>query len=123
MTRNSKFKLSSVLSFKSSSGFTLVELLLVIAISVILGVVATISYLGLRNKQALDNSVQRVVEDLRTVSSQPLAGQGDKQWGVRFTNSTIDYYEVWNGASYGANPVVSKSTLGGGVSFSDPAEG
>lgn len=107
-------------------GFTLIEVMVVIGIAVIIGIVGAISLGGFRNKTALDSAELKAVQDLRYAASQSVSGQGDLTWGIRFTNSTADYYEIWKSpapASYASGTVVSRANLASGVTFYDPASG
>lgn len=104
-------------------GFTLIEMLLVIGIATVLGIIGTANFLGLRDVKALDSNTQRIVEDLRTVSGNSLSGLEDSTWGIRFTNSDAQYYEVWRGADYASGVKTKRSVLSAKVFFVDPASG
>lgn len=105
-----------------NNGFTLIEIVLVIAITAILATVGTTSYINLQKKQSLDAVVSKIVLDLRLVSDKSRAQEDDLGWGIRFTNSAsgTDYYEIWKGTSYISGVKTSKTNLNA-LSFSDPA--
>lgn len=107
---------------KKSAGFTLVELLIVIAITSILAVGGTITYSNLRAKKALDSITTKIIFDLRATSVRSKVQQDDMQWGIRFTNGATDYYEIWSGNSYATGTKLSKNILVL-TAFSDPTEG
>ena len=106
------------------NGFTLIEILIVISITTALAIGGTLNYLGLRDKKALDSMVSLVIFDLRSASVKSKAQENDMQWGIRFTNGSSDYYELWRGVSY-SDPLgakVKKVPLSL-VKFIDPIEG
>jgi len=106
-------------------GFTLIELLMVIGIIGVLAGVTGSNYLGVRNRVAFENQVNKITADLRWTMSRSLAQESDDQWGIRFSNATsgADFYEIWHGANYESAIVVDYTNLHGSVAFSDPASG
>ena len=110
---------------RNGAGFTLIEMLIVIAITTALAIGGTINYLGLRNKKALDSMVSRIVFDLRAASERSKAQENDVRWGIRFENgATDDYYEIWGGASYEDELVLKTGRTNlSFINFTDPAEG
>lgn len=111
---------------KRNLGFTLIELVIVIAVSATLfGIIGT-NYFGTRNRIAFENQVNEIAADLRWTMSRSLAQESDDQWGIRFHNPDTDdsdFYEIWYGASYAAGTVASRTNLHGSVAFSDPVSG
>lgn len=106
------------------NGFSLIEIVLVIAITAILATVGTTSYINLQKRQSLDAMVNKIVLDLRLASDKARAQEDDLGWGIRFTNSAsgTDYYEIWKGTSYATGVKTSKTNLNA-LSFSDPVSG
>jgi len=112
--------------YKETSGFTLVEMILVIALMSVLAGFAGTSYFGVRNRRVFEDSVDRIVADLRWTMARASSQEGGGQWGVRFTNpsgSSNDYYEIWTGTSYAGGTIVSRSQLDSSVSLSSPGSG
>ncbi len=107
---------------RNKNGFSFVELIIVIAITTILAVGGTISYLGLRNKKALDSVASKIVFDLRATAGRSKAQENDMGWGIRFTNGTNDYYEIWSGQSYATGTKVARTNLSF-VALTNPPEG
>jgi len=84
---------------KSDNGFTVIEILLVIAI---IGVMAGLSapYLGsFLARNELRNESLKIVDSLRRARNQTMAGVEDKIWGVHFESGK---YVVFAGSSYSA---------------------
>lgn len=110
---------------KRKSGFTLIEFLVVIAITSVLVTVSGSSYFGLRSRVAFENQISEIAADLKWTMSRSLAQESNDQWGVRFSNPSggAGYYEIWHGTSYASGTVVGRTDLHGSVAFSDPVTG
>lgn len=72
------------MSIRSSAGFTLIELMVVIGVLGLLLGIAIPSYFTLRQNVALGNNADEVVSALRLAQSNATASQGGKEWGVHF---------------------------------------
>ena len=106
-------------------GFTLVEILIVIAIlGILVGIVVT-SFATFRSVQGLDKDSETVVEVLQQARSQTLVSQNASQYGVHFASSTVT---LFTGTTYvpgsstnqdyllvGSDTVLSLSLTGNGT--------
>jgi prepilin-type N-terminal cleavage/methylation domain-containing protein len=77
----------------NQKAFTLVELLMTIAIAVVLGVVVFASYSGKKNGTDLSSTTQEIVALLHQAQSRTVAGDqngttGNGFWGVELINGT-----------------------------------
>lgn len=114
------------LVFKKKSSFTLLELMLVMSILVVIALVSREVYSGFALGKNIDNISKTIVFDLRSARSNAMNGQEDNNWGIRFVNSTSDYYEIFTSPTvYGASFSAVRTTvyLDSGISFSSPGEG
>jgi prepilin-type N-terminal cleavage/methylation domain-containing protein len=78
-------------------GFSLIEIIIVIAI---LGIVSTIivsSFAAINRTQGLEKDTELVVEQLRQARSQTLSSQNATTYGVHFASTTVT---VFAGSSY-----------------------
>jgi len=89
-------------SRKARIGFTLMELLIVVGITIVLAGVGISSYVNQQRIKLLDTSVQEIVGYLRYAQQKSMAQEGGNQWGVHFENpaSGDDFYALYTGATY-----------------------
>lgn len=84
---------------KNGKGFTIIELLMVIAIVAILGATIIPLSANFLVRSNLENKTNEVVSHLRTAQINTLAGKEDSQWGVNITSTQIILFK---GSSYAA---------------------
>lgn len=96
-------------------GFTLIEILIVIAIIGILTTISVSVFSTYRSVQSIDRDTDTVVEILRQARSETLSSENATTYGVHFASSTITLFA---GSSYsGSNstnqnfPLVSADTV------------
>jgi len=77
--------------------FTLVELLIVMAISLIIIVVALPIYGNLQVSSQLNENSLQIIQTLRTARTMSIAGYNNEPHGVKFESSS---YTLYQGASY-----------------------
>jgi prepilin-type N-terminal cleavage/methylation domain-containing protein len=111
----------------NKSGFTLVEILLVIAIVSIVSAVTIGTYRGLIKKTEVDLTANNIIFDLKRAKANSLGGVDNRSWGVHFVNSSTssDYYEIFSTPTNFANPSVTiedASFLPDTVYFTDPSD-
>ncbi len=109
---------------QAEDAFTLIEILITIAI---LAVVIGVGFLNLanyKNKNTFDLDAQNVLEAIRNGENKALLGAGGTGWGIKFTSDVNDgYYEIFSGSSYATSSVVTRETLTGSTLFANPAAG
>lgn len=69
----------------NNRGFTLLELMLVMAILAILSTGVVISFLGYQRQAEVDSSSKMIVDALREAQSRSVSGKDFKPWGVCFS--------------------------------------
>ncbi len=93
-------------------GFTILEIIISLAIFLILAVIIVFSFSPLRNNQELTNTVQETINLLNSARSKTLSSEGSSQYGVHFESSRIILFK---GASFSEsspdNNVVALSSL------------
>ncbi len=112
-------------NIKSSSGLTLIELLIVISVIAVLSSFGILNLFNFKANQDLDNSAKEIVSSLREASSKSVTGENlniqGERWGVHFDNSgSSDFYEVFKGTSY-PGTTLRKRILNPRLEFEIPA--
>ncbi|MEK7481863.1 MAG: type II secretion system protein [Patescibacteria group bacterium] len=117
------YQLISFSAFKLNKGFTLLELLLVMAILIILGTVAFNAYYNFQLEVKVDEEANRIKQILRQVQQKAISGEQNAKWGARFVNATSSdqYYDVFYGNSYSAGTSTDRYYLATGIDFTSPS--
>lgn len=102
-------------------GFTLAEILIVIAVMVILASAASLSLINLKRERDLVLDVGLVAAALRDAQARSIVQEEESQWGVHFVNnpSGQDTYEIFKGSAYN-NVSYFKKPLHASVGFQNP---
>ncbi|KKT82401.1 MAG: hypothetical protein UW81_C0042G0002 [Candidatus Giovannonibacteria bacterium GW2011_GWC2_44_9] len=119
-----------VSSFKfQEKGFSLLELIISLAIIALLGSLAGLGLVNYQRSIAADAAAREIVGQLRLTQRKAVSGedgdlngQGDA-WGVRFSNSSDDTYQVFYGAVYNSASTTATVYLPSSAKFTDPTEG
>lgn len=113
-----------MLSFKK--GFTLLELLIVIAIVSLISIIGIGFYANYNESLEIDSTSKIIISDLRQAQSNSMSGLGGFKWGIHFVNGVDDYYELFSTPTDYNNiskVVLSKNYLSNGISFAEPTDG
>lgn len=102
-------------------GFTIVEMITVLALMAVIGAGATVLVRGYANRNDVPATAELVISALSTAQSRARTGLGDDTWGVKLNNNEI---VVFKGASYATRVVASdeKHGLSSGATFSGLTE-
>jgi prepilin-type N-terminal cleavage/methylation domain-containing protein len=82
---------------QKSRGFTLVEIVMVLAILVFLAAGAASAFSSFTRERALTGAAESVLSLLRSAHGQTLAAKNDASYGVHFASSTVT---LFRGATY-----------------------
>ena len=107
-------------------GFTLIEMILVLAIFVIMVGVSTTAIAGALNKNQLSDSGNHLLQALRKAEFNSIYRVQDSEWGVYFSNEeSKDYFIMFKGKDYkNRNPLFDqKYSLPGTLEFQHLALG
>jgi prepilin-type N-terminal cleavage/methylation domain-containing protein len=106
-----------------SAGFTLVELLIVVAIVAIVAGITFASFNKMRTQQALLGASEQVTTLLNQARAKTLAAEDASRWGVKLASTTVTLFKGSTYSSSAATNVVVSltgvtifaSSLGGGA--------
>ena len=101
---------------KTLAGFSLMELLIVIAIISFIFIPLLLSYNSYRTTQALISSTDQVLNQIKSVHIFAREARSQKEWGIKNT-SDLTYVLYSSGAS--GTEVVQNYALESGVKFSE----
>ena len=106
----------------SRSGFTLTEVLIVVAIGVVLTASGFLSLNSFRNRKDVEFSMLEVTAAVRGTRERSITQEDGFGWGIRFTStSTGDTYEVFQGSSYANGTTTATHSFRRPVEFGEPS--
>lgn len=112
---------------QTKRAFTVIELVIVIALTAILITIGSISFFNVRAGRALKSALDETAAALREARAKAVTQENGAAWGIRFWNvpeaSEPDYYETFYGLNYSTSTVQTKRYLRGGARFASPTEG
>ena len=117
-----RFFSHSLRSWKKSAGFTLTELVVVMALTVIIALVAFLNLSNYRRVQNLKLTIEELITVIRDVKKRSITQENGLPWGVKFVNNAgSEYkYEVFWG-DIDSQEIEKSYVLRGGVKFSNPS--
>jgi prepilin-type N-terminal cleavage/methylation domain-containing protein len=86
-----------VLMQQNKSGFTIIELLIVIAIMTIIGAVFLPVSIDYQQRNDLDVAQTTFAQSIRRAQQMSMSGEGDSQWGVNMITGNI---VIFKGSTY-----------------------
>lgn len=108
-----------------TAGFTLVELIVVVAISAVVSVGGFMTIYKYRAAQNIKLALNEIVAVTRNTQGMSITQKNGKQWGIRFSNSVADgqSFRTWSGSSFASSSPNQTYKLRSGVNFGNPATG
>ena len=78
------------------NGFSLLELLIVIAILAVISTIGFGFYMNFVRSSELDFSTKDIAFNLKQAQAKSMAGEDGRKWGTHFVNGADDYYEIFS---------------------------
>ena len=104
-------------------GFTLVEILIVVAITVIIGTLLYMNLGSKKNRTVFDGVVRQAVSTLREAQNKSITQSSSSGWGVHFDNAAAPSFSLFYGSSYSTTTSVSVVKLPVGINYANIASG
>lgn len=106
------------------NGFSLIELLIIVALSVIVTTVGFLSFQSFRDRKDLELTMQEVGSAVKEVQRRSATQEDGKRWSMRFTATTtgVDKYEIYSGTTYSTSVIDVVRPLRKSMKFGEPSE-
>ena len=106
-----------------SKGFTLMETIIVVGITIIIAGIGVSSYVSQQKIKLLENTAKETVGYLRYTQQKSIAQEQGVQWGIHFENPAEgeDFYALYSGETY-SSPTETRY-LPTGITFQTPSSG
>lgn len=98
---------------KAKSGFSLIELILVVAIVLTLGILSTVFYSRFLNQNSVSDVSDQFASQLRKAQTYAMAGKQNCNWGVKYNAGIITLFASNTNAFDETFTVNSNITVGG----------
>ncbi len=112
-------------NIKKSNGFSLLELLISIAIIGFLGAIGFVFMANYRGSVSLDSEANKLTSYLRQTQNRAMTGEDLSSWGIHFVNPSGeggDYYAIFKGVSYSSTGTVETIYLSKNAKFNNPTD-
>lgn len=111
----------------SCGGFTMIELIVVIAVIAIIGVTTVLGLGRFRSGKNVESAADEIAAAIRSVQQRAITQESGQAWGIRFTNATsgapflgTQSYTVFRGTSFTAGIPERTYMLRSSILFTDP---
>lgn len=107
------------------TGYTLLELILVIGILVIVSSIGSAFLFGQKLSTEVEEEAKKIASVLRTAQSKAINLEENSAWGVHFDNVTASapFYDSFRGTNYAASTSTERYYLSENMIYQSPASG
>jgi len=119
---DTKYKIQNT---KYNLGFTIIELVVALAVAIILASAGFLNIISYKNNQGVSSESQEIATALRAAQNNSLSQEAGNRWGVYFENTLENgaFYVIFSGLAYSATTTYTKNVLPSNVKFITPALG
>jgi type II secretory pathway pseudopilin PulG len=112
--------MNRVIDFREEGAFTMIEVVVVLAIVIVVGIATTLSFQGAKNSADLTATAQRMTSLVRQAEVSAVAQKQNTAWGVYFSNTTspAPFYALISSSTYSSSDVVAEYPLPSDIAFS-----
>lgn len=108
--------------YPQTTGFSLLELLLVMAILAIIGSLSSAFLFGQKLSTELEEEARKILSVLRLAQNKAVTLEQNSSWGVHFDNTGPDpFYDMFLGSSYAGATTTERFYLAAGIEYTSPA--
>jgi type II secretory pathway pseudopilin PulG len=85
------------------SGFTIVEILVSLAILIIIASIGTSAFINAKKTKTLDVTAESIVSKLNEAKTNAIAGKDNASFGIYFGSGNPDHYVYFSGSTYNSS--------------------
>lgn len=106
-----------------NSGFTLIEILVVITLGAILSTAGFLSYNNYQIRRSVELSLQELGSTVEQVQRRSVTQEDGNRWSIRFTATSTgeDTYDIYRGDTYSVGSTTQSFSFKRAVHFSEPS--
>jgi len=90
------------MNLRNKKGFTLVELLVAIAIMVLMISIGVVTFVSSKNASNLNSYTDGIISSLEQARGNALSGKGGSSYGIKFTTNTLTH-TLFTGSTYSSS--------------------
>ena len=107
---------------ENERGFTLIEIMIVLAITTMLGAVVFANLPGIRRERQIDLERDKIIAALQDARGRSIVQEDGLQWNVYFENAAeSDFYALFSGTNYGTGTTTEMIYLPSSIEFNTPS--
>lgn len=105
------------------NGFTLIEVLVVVAVSAVIATGGFVMFSGYQKNQNIKLTLSELAATIRDIQKRSVTQENGKQWGIRLSNGVSDSFQTWSGLSYASGTPDQTYSLKRNIQFGNPPSG
>lgn len=107
----------------TKDGFTLIEVLVVVAVSAVIATGGFVMFSGYQKNQNIKLTLSELTATIRDIQKRSVTQENGKQWGIRLSNGVAGSFQTWSGLSYASGTPDQTYSLKRNIQFGNPPSG